>query len=122
MRVIRFWYCRMGQATAAIATALWMVTLVAACASIAPVMECHGMNLPCCPHSGSSSAECAGVQCGEAIPQKPEARAVVAAQSPHAAAVLEQISEQPSPSPNSELTPGLRFRTAVFRLKGDFRI
>lgn len=120
--VIRFWYRRMGRAAAGVATALWMVSLVAACASIAPVMECQGMTMPCCPHNGSGSAECAVVPCSEAIPQKPEARAVAATHLPYAAAEFERLSQQPSPSPNFELTPGLQFRSAVFRLKDDLRI
>jgi hypothetical protein len=101
-------------------TAVWMVTVVSAGAAVTREMPCHGINMPCCPPSGASSARCSGAQCVEQIPQKSEA----SARAPvlHASAWVGLVTERSFSAPVRELTTGLRYGPPVFRLKDDFRI
>lgn len=112
----------MTRGVSLVLASVWLTTVLAACAAALPAMHCRGISMPCCPVNNSSRAQCSGAECIDAIPQKSEPRSVVAAQSQPATTEFEQLSQQPSPSPISELTQGLRFRSAVFRLKDDLRI
>jgi hypothetical protein len=114
------WHRRISRGVSVALTAIWMVSVVAAGAAVTPAMHCHGINMPCCPPSGSESARCSGTQCVEQIPQKSEATAkapVVQAATP-----VESIAVRVATAPARELTAGYRFPSPVFRFKDDFRI
>jgi hypothetical protein len=98
--------------------AVWMVTVVSAGAAVTRAMECH--NMPCCPATGASSAQCAGSTCVEQVPQKSESNAK--APVLQASIWVGMIAERAYSAPARELTAGLRFGPPVFRLKDDFRI
>lgn len=87
-----------------------------------PTMPCNGVAMPCCPPAGSGSAQCSGAQCDDAVPQKAEMRISATAAPQRVAIAIQDLLERPSPSPARELTSGLRFQKAVFRLKDDLRI
>lgn len=114
------WHRRVARGIASGLAAVWMATGLAAGAAVTPAMHCHNGAMPCCPPAGSESAQCAGAQCTEAVPQKAETGVRIDAPAlPFAGATS---SRQSSPSPICELTAGLRFQAAVFRLKDDLRI
>jgi hypothetical protein len=85
-------------------------------------MHCHGINMPCCPPSGSSSASCSGAQCIEQIPQKSETPAPAPVPAAGLAAAFVDLAVHPSRIPAREMTSGLRYQTSVFLLKDDLRI
>ena len=102
--------------------AVWMVTSVAAGAAVVPAMHCPAANMPCCPPSHSGTAQCLASECIEQVPQKAEARPDVQVKVLRLGPQLHDMSTQLSPAPMRELHSGLRFQTAVFRLKADLRI
>lgn len=102
--------------------AVWVATGLAAGAAVMPAMHCHHGAMPCCPPAGSESAQCAGAQCTDAVPQKAETGVRIDAPALRLPAADATSSEQSSPSPMLAMTAGLRFHTSVFRLKDDLRI
>lgn len=102
--------------------ALWMITSTAAGAAVIPAMHCPAANMPCCPPSHSGTAQCLASECIEQVPQKAEARLDVQVNVVRLATPLQDVPTQLSPAPVRELHSGLRFQTAVFRLKDDLRI
>jgi hypothetical protein len=114
-------YRRISRATPLALIAVWIVASVGAGASITPAMHCQGHNMPCCPPAGSSSAQCAGAQCLEQIPQKSESRAATSSPALRMTAAADFPAPRHTFVPVHELTPGLRFPSSVFRLKDDLR-
>ena len=102
--------------------AVWMLTSTAAGAAVVPAMHCLAPDMPCCPPSHSGTAQCLASECIEQVPQKAEARLDVQVNVVRLAASLHDVPTQLSPAPVRELQSGLRFQTAVFRLKDDLRI
>lgn len=117
--VMTFFHGRMGQMLTLALTAAWLAT--AACADAQQTSAMHRHHMPCCPaHAGTPG--CSTAQC-EQPPEKTEA------QSGERVATLLVVDAPPTDwarTPRTEalweLTPGLRFRAAVFRLKDDLRI
>jgi len=116
------WQQSVGRVMALGLVAVWLATGLAAGASVTPAMHCHHGAMPCCPPAGSESAQCAGAQCTEAIPQKAETGVRLDVPALRLPVCDATSSEQSSPSPICELTSGLRFQASVFRLKDDLRI
>lgn len=116
------WHRRAARMIASGLAAVWLATSLAAGAAVTPAMHCHHGAMPCCPPAGSESAQCAGAQCTEAVPQKAETGVTIDAPSPRLPSADASSSEQSSPSPIRALTAGLRFQAPVFRLKDDLRI
>ena len=102
--------------------AVWMLTSTAAGAAVVPAMHCPAADMPCCPPSHSGTAQCLASECIEQVPQKAEGRLDVQVNVLRLSAPLHDVPAQLSPAPVRELHPGLRFETAVFRLKDDLRI
>lgn len=102
--------------------AVWMIASTAASAAVVPAMHCPAANMPCCPPSHSGTAQCLASECIEQVPQKAEARLDVQVNVVRLGRPLQGVPAQVSPAPVRELHSGLRFETAVFRLKDDLRI
>ncbi len=102
---------------------VWVSTVASADAVLTPVMHCH--NMPCCPRSDGGMQECSTAQCAEQTPERAESQAVAkeagATSSPATALPTEPAIPRLA-APRLELTQGLRFSAAVFRLKDDLRI
>jgi hypothetical protein len=99
-----------------------MAAVIAAGAAVTPAMHCHGINMPCCPPAGSTSASCSGAQCIEQIPQKSESRVVQPAPAPRVAATVRDCAVPAPRFPVRALTSGLHYQSPVFRRKDDLRI
>ena len=119
------WFNRRGGKALAVAVAvLWIATLAFAETAVTPAMHCQRGHMPCCPQS-SNGESCTSARCTEQAPEKAEAQVVQADQEKGQAVVPPAEPEGArrfSPGPVRELTAGLHFRSAVFRLKDDLRI
>lgn len=102
--------------------AVWLVTLACAETAVTPATLCLRHRMPCCPRSATHGAQCSPLQCAEQAFQKSDARYAAEAPVVHRGPAPRAAIPQPSLSPVRELMPGLCFRAAVFRLKGDLRI
>lgn len=101
---------------------VWVMTVASANTVLTPVMRCH--NMPCCPRSDGGLQSCSTAQCAEQVPEKAEgqiaAKDLAAASLPPA--LLPRVAlERAFEVPQQELTAGLRYSVAVFRLKDDLR-
>lgn len=97
----------------------WVASIACANAQPAPVTPRHHM--PCCPPDAGPKG-CSTAQCEQA-PEKTEAQSgEQVATSPVADAVPSDWAVTPRGEALREMTPGLRFAAAVFRLKDDLRI
>jgi hypothetical protein len=122
--VIDHLHRRTLRALALALAAVWVVTLAFADTAVTPAMHCQRGHMPCCPQSGSSE-NCSSARCTEQIPEKAEAQLTQAQEDEGQAAVpaiLPPSANRFAPEPTQELTAGLRYQTAVFRLKDDLRI
>ena len=81
--------------------------------------------MPCCPRAGNGES-CSTARCTEQVPEKAEAQVVKAREGEGAVALppvrTDGMRASPVAEPVRELTSGLRFSAAVFRLKDDLRI
>ena len=115
---------RIGRALVLALAGVWVVTLAFADTAVTPAMHCPRGHMPCCPRSGSGEG-CSDARCTEQVPEKAEAQVVQAKEGEAQAAVLPvhlDGSDGSAWEPVRELTSGLHFQAAVFRLKDDFRI
>jgi len=113
----------MGRALTLAMAAVWVVTLAFADTAVTPAMHCQRGHMPCCPRSGNGES-CSDARCTEQVPEKAEAQ-VQAKEGEVQEAVLPVRVEDSNGSathPVRELTAGLHFHAAVFRLKDDLRI
>lgn len=98
----------------------WIAT--AACANAERVPAIHHHPMPCCPPEagcqGCSAAACAAEQ----APEKREIQKSVSVVRMALAVDVSRERETRLTERLRELTPGLRFAAAVFRLKEDLRI
>lgn len=109
---------RMSRTIALALTAAWVAMGVCAVAGQTPAMH---RNMPCCPPQAGTQG-CSAAQCEQA-PEKTEAQSgEQVATLPVADAVPSDFAGPPRAEALRELTPGLRFAAAVFRLKDDLRI
>src|SRR5579863_9965988 len=103
--------------------AMWAATPLVAefCASAAP--ECHRhVQMPCCPPSGGSH-NCSPTLCpAQASQRAVRTRTVrdIAKAQPLPAPI--RTASRTRPAPVRELSEGLHYAPAVFRLKDDLRI
>jgi hypothetical protein len=114
---------RTYRALALVLAAVWIVTLAFADTAVTPAMHCQRGHMPCCPR-GSDGENCSSARCTEQVPEKSEAQDAQAKEG-EAVAVVPARMEAPgafSPEPVLELTSGLHYQAAVFRLKDDLRI
>ena len=115
---MRFLHGRVGQLLTLALTIAWLATI--ACADAQPGMHRHHM--PCCPRDAGTPG-CTTAQCAVQAPEKKEAKS-----DEHVVnvALADALPPDWSVTPRAgllrELTPGLRYRAAVFRLKDDLRI
>jgi len=113
---------RISRVLALALTTVWVVTLAFAETAVTTAMHCQ-RHMPCCPQN-SNGESCSGTQCTEQVPEKAEiqqARADEAETAVVPAADTGAAAREAAES-NRELTPGLRYRAPVFRLKDDLRI
>ena len=105
-------------------SAVWIVTLALADTAVTPAMHCQRGHMPCCPRSGNGESCCFRRRCTEQVPEKAEAQVVKAKEDEAVALLPVRIDAigRSTAEPVRELTSGLRFSTAVFRLKDDLRI
>lgn len=110
---------RMGQVLTLALTVAWLAA--AACADARQMPTMHHRPMRCCPPNAGTE-QCSSAQC-EQTPEKTEA------QNGERTATLHILGAELSGSAVTlraaairELTPGLRFGAAVFRLKDDLRI
>jgi hypothetical protein len=99
--------------------AAWVASI--ACADAQPTPLMHRHHMPCCPPDAGAQG-CSTAQCEQA-PEKTEVQSgEQVATLPVAHAVPSDWAVTPRGEAFRELTPGLRFAAAVFRLKCDLRI
>jgi hypothetical protein len=109
---------RMGPMLTLALIAAWVA--MAACANAQPAAAMH-RHMPCCPPQAGTQG-CSPAQCEQA-PEKTERRSgEQVATLPVAKAVSSDWAVMSRAESLQELTPGLRFAAAVFRLKDDLRI
>ncbi len=115
---MRFLHGRMGRVLTPALIAAWLATAACAEAQQTPSMHHH---MRCCPPQAGPRG-CSSAQCEQA-PEKTETqRGEQVGTLPVAGAVTFDWAVTPRAEALRELTPGLRFRAAVFRLKDDLRI
>jgi hypothetical protein len=104
-------------------SAVWVVTLATAGTAVTPAMHCQRSHMPCCPRSGNGES-CSDARCTEQVPEKTEGQANQATEyeAVAVAPVRGEAQGRPRRVPMPELTLGLRYQAAVFRLKDDLRI
>jgi hypothetical protein len=111
-------HLRIRQILTLALTAAWLAMV--ACADAHPTPALH-RSMPCCPPNAGTQ-ECSLAQCEQA-PEKTEIRSGdQAARLPVADAADFERPVTLAAEALRELTPGLRFSAAVFRLKDDLRI
>ena len=119
--VMSFLHGRMGRMLALALTVAWVATVACADAQQTPAMHRHHM--PCCPHDDAGTQGCSTAQCTVQAPEKKE---VQSGEQVVSLLVADAVSSDWAVTPRAgvlrELTPGLRFAAAVFRLKDDLRI
>lgn len=99
-------------------TTAWLATATCAATQQTPAMDRH---MPCCPPQAGTQG-CPTAQCEQA-PKKTEAQSREQLTTlPVAEAVSADWAVTPRREALRELTPGLRFAAAVFRLKDDLQI
>jgi hypothetical protein len=103
-------------------SAVWVVTLPTADNAVTQAMHCQRSHMPCCPRNSGSGENCSGARCTEQVPEKSESQAAKAKTEAAARSPRNDVSASSAPAPIRELTSGLRFHAAVFRLKDDLRI
>jgi hypothetical protein len=121
--VILLLHRRTGSALIVVLIALWTATLACAANQVTPVAQCHRHEAPCCPHTDGQN--CANSECAQQAPSKAENRAAQLQRERSlfvAAAVSLNVVRRFVAEPAQELSEGLRYRAAVFRLKDDLRI
>jgi len=101
---------------------IWICTLAMADTAVTPAMHCQRSHMPSCPRNGSNGESCSGARCTEQVPEKSEAQAVKAKAEVATGSPRSDVSASSAPELIRELTSGLRFHAAVFRLKDDLRI
>jgi len=101
-------------------SAIWIWTLATAETAVTPAMHCQRSHMPCCPRNGGNGESCSGARCTEQVPEKSEAQVLKAKTEAAARSPRRDVSANPAPL--HELTCGLGFHAAVFRLKDDLRI
>ncbi|MGB9032247.1 MAG: hypothetical protein WCC27_19135 [Acidobacteriaceae bacterium] len=104
-------------------SAVWIVTMAFSDTAVTPAMHCQRGHMPCCPRSGNGES-CSSARCTEQVPEKAETQVVKAKEDRAVAQLPVRIDAigRSAAEPVRELTSGLRFSTAVFRLKDDLRI
>jgi hypothetical protein len=116
--VMSYFNGRMGRMLTLALTAAWLATAACAAAQQTPGMH---RAMPCCPPQAGTQG-CSTAQCAQA-PEKTEAQSgAQVAISPIADALSSDCAVTPRVEASRELTPGLRFAAAVFRLKDDLRV
>ncbi|MGA7353442.1 MAG: hypothetical protein WBP95_08395 [Acidobacteriaceae bacterium] len=121
--MIGFFHRRTSRVLALALSAVWIATLAQADTAVTPAMHCQRGHMPCCPRSGNGES-CSSARCTEQVPEKAETQ-VVKAKEGEAVALPPVRTDgmgRPAAEPMRELTSGLRFSAAVFRLKDDLRI
>ena len=119
--VMSFLHGRAGRMLTLALSAAWVSTVACANAQQTPAMHRH--NMPCCPRDDAGTQGCSTAQCAVQAPKKTEAQSgeqvvnLLVAQ-----AVSSDWAVTPRAEALRELTPGLRFAAADFRLKDDLRI
>lgn len=113
---------RAYRSLALVLSAIWICTLAMAGTAVTPAMHCQRSHMPCCPRSGGNGESCSGARCTEQVPEKSEAQAVKAKAEAATRSPRSDLSASSAPAQIRELTSGLRFHAAVFRLKDDLRI
>lgn len=101
---------------------VWVLAAASADAVVTPGPHCHKM--PCCPRSDGGTQECSSAQCTEQVPGKDDSESGTR-EAPIASPATLLPAKAASPRPaiaRRELTPGLCYTAAVFRLKDDLRI
>lgn len=108
-----------GRMLALALSAAWMASI--ACADAQQIPSMHRHHMPCCPPTAGTQG-CSAAQCNQA-PEKTEFQS---GKQLADMLVAEVVSTDWAATPRAgvlrELTPGLCFRAAVFRLKDDLRI
>lgn len=116
--LMSFFHGRMGRMLTVALSAAWLATVT--CADAKQIAAVH-RHMPCCPPQTRTQG-CSTAQCDQA-PEKTEAwSSEQVARAPFAEAVHSGGTATRRMEALRELTPGLRFRAAVFRLKDDLRI
>jgi hypothetical protein len=113
-----FFLSQLGRVLTLTLIAAWLG--MTACAAVQQTPATH-RPMPCCPPQAGTRG-CSASQCEQA----PEITEVQSgghlAALPVAKAAFSDWAVAPRTEAESELTPGLRFAAAVFRLKDDLRI
>lgn len=112
------YYRRVRRLLTLVLTIAWLAT--AACANAERIPEIH-RHMPCCPAQAGTPG-CSTAQCGQVLERTEIRSGARVANLPVAEGVSSHWSVPRSAESLRELTPGLRFRAAVFRLKDDLRI
>lgn len=97
----------------------WVASI--ACADSQPTPVMHRQHMPCCPPDAGTQ-RCSTAQCEQASEKTEAQSGEQVAALPVADAVPADWSVTPRAEALREMTPGLRFAAAVFRLKDDLRI
>jgi hypothetical protein len=101
--------------------AAWIAAV--ACANAQPTPGMHRHHMPCCPQDDAGTQCCSPAQCAVQAPKKTEAQSRDQVRTLLVAdAVFSDLAVTPRAGELREMTPGLRFAGAVFRLKDDLRI
>ncbi len=114
---------RTGRALALALAVVWIATLAIGDTAVTPAMHCQRGHMPCCPQN-SNGESCSSARCTEQVPEKSETQAA-GERRDEAIAVAPVRVDAPNrvaTVPARELTAGLRYEAAVFRLKDDLRI
>lgn len=102
---------------------VWVATVAQADTAVTPAMHCQ-RHMPSCPQGGNGES-CSTARCTEQVPEKTEARVERARENEGrgaAPAIRDEDARRPQAEPVREMTAGLQFCAAVFRLKDDLRI
>ncbi|MFZ0632298.1 MAG: hypothetical protein WA399_01415 [Acidobacteriaceae bacterium] len=118
-----FLHPRMSRWLALALAVVWVMAVASANVMLTPAMHCH--NMPCCPRSDGGMQSCSTAQCAEQVPEKAESQSAAKeldTASMPAALWPAVVAASRSAVPQQELTPGLRYSAAIFRLKDNLRI
>ena len=116
-----FLHRRTGRILALALSVAWVAAVVCADAQQTPAIPRHHM--PCCPQHDAGTPGCSTAQCAVQAPEKKEAQSGEQLVNLLAAEVVpSDWAAAPRAGLLRELTPGLRYAAAVFRLKDDLRI
>lgn len=118
--VMSFLHRRTGRILALALSVAWVATV--ACADAQPTAM-HRHHMPCCPQDDAGTPGCSTAQCAVQAPEKKEVQSgEQVVNLPVADTVSSDWAVTPRAGVLRELTPGLCYAAAVFRLKDDLRI